>query len=135
MSASFYSDPNYHQLPEHGIDQMLDGLGPGDLAILGDMAHLSQLLPPRPDPVRVNVAPALPGQFKSLPAPVSATLRIFVETNGTISHVQIVRSTGNAALDVFATNYVEAKWRFVPASAHGQPVPDWATVIVRFRDA
>ena len=27
---------------EHGIDQMLDRLGPGDLAILGDMAHQYQ---------------------------------------------------------------------------------------------
>lgn len=96
---------------------------------------LSQVLPPRPDAHHINLAPRLPQQFKNLGSSISAILRIFVETDDTVTAAEIVRSSGESVLDALAINYVKANWRFVPASAHGQPVADWTTVIVRFNGA
>jgi TonB family protein len=93
---------------------------------------LSQLLPPRPDSRHINVAPILPVQFRSLRSAVTAMLTIYVEPDGSISAAQVVRSSGTPALDAWAVSYVEANWRFFPASVRGRPVADWTTIVVRF---
>jgi TonB family protein len=94
---------------------------------------MSRLLPPRPDPAHANGPPELPARLKSLGNAVSAILRVFVLADGSISDAQITRSSGDRALDAIAIAYVKENWRFIAASASGQPVPDWTTVLVPFR--
>jgi TonB family protein len=93
---------------------------------------LSQLLAPRPDPRHINMQPQLPDRFKNLGSSASTILTIFVEPDGSVSAAQIAQSSGASQLDAWAIAYVEANWRFIPALAHGHPVADWTTVIVRF---
>jgi TonB-like protein len=102
-------------------------------AITGiDMRHL---LPPRPDPSHINSPPRLPVEFRRLGGSVSAVLKIFVQPDGSISEAQVMRTSGDRALDAIAVAYVEKNWRLVAALASGRPVPDWTTVLVPFRTA
>ena len=94
---------------------------------------MSQVLPPRPDPQHQNSAPELPAHFKPLHRDFTATLKIFVEPDGSVSDAQVTHSTGDRSLDALATEFVRANWRFVAASASGRAVPDWTTVLVAFR--
>jgi periplasmic protein TonB len=96
-------------------------------------AEASQVLAPRPDPKYANASPALPPEFAKLGAGTSMILRIFVQTDGSVTDAEIAKSTGDARLDQFAAAYVKAHWRYLPALASGVAIPNWTTVLVPFR--
>lgn len=90
-----------------------------------------KIIPPRPDPTRLNQAPELPAKAKASPN-LSALLRILVLQDGSVADAQVTRSTGSPSLDVFLLAYIKDHWHFLPASYLGAPVQDWTTVLVPF---
>jgi TonB family protein len=93
---------------------------------------ISQRLAPRLDPDHLNERLVPPVSLRAIANAVSLALRILVRPDGCVAEAMIGRSSGDAALDRFAANYVTANWRFLPGSVNGQPVETWTTVIVRF---
>lgn len=50
------------------------------------------------------------------------TIRFDVGTDGSLSHVQIARSSGHSLLDQAAIDCAATRWRNIPAMRAGQPV-------------
>jgi TonB family protein len=93
---------------------------------------MSQVIPPRPDPSHPNAAPRLPVGLV-VHSPASALVAVFVDVGGAITDARVATSTGNSTLDSLALEYVEAQWRFLPASLSGRPIGEWTTVRVSFK--
>jgi periplasmic protein TonB len=93
---------------------------------------MSQVLPPRPDPYYINKAPEAPDKLRRDALNAAVTLRILVMPDGSVEQAMLVKGTSNTELDKFTMAFVEANWRFLPATAGGKPIQDWTTVRVRF---
>ena len=59
-------------------------------------------------------------------------LSIRVDARGRVGHIEVVESSGFAALDRAAEKAVRYT-RFVPAAVGDRPVPDDLTITIRFR--
>jgi periplasmic protein TonB len=90
------------------------------------------ILPPRPDPAIRNVNPALPTAFAKTANRAEVLLTILVNADGSIGEARVVKSCGVALLDQLAQTFAKANWRFRPATANGEAVSDWTTVMVKF---
>jgi protein TonB len=58
-------------------------------------------------------------------------LKILVQADGSVGHVDVVASAGMASLDDAAVRAAWG-WQFEPATRDGQPIVAWALVPVRF---
>lgn len=85
-----------------------------------------QHLAPRPDPMHTNEALERTG----LQQAANLVLRVLVRATGVVADAEVVRSSGDSALDALAIQYVIAHWRFLPAQTGERPVDDWTTVFV-----
>jgi TonB family protein len=93
---------------------------------------MSQILPPRPDPYYLNRTPDVPDNLRLDALKAAVTLRILVLPDGSVDQAMLVKGSSNTALDKVAIAFVEANWRFLPATAGGKPIQEWTTVRVRF---
>ncbi len=118
-------EPSIIPVPE------IDIPAPAPTAISG--IAMTQMLAPRPDPQHINVAPDLPDMFKSIGAGAVIVLKVLVRIDGSIGDAQVVKSSGDAALDRVAIDHVKENWRYIPAQISGTPIQDWTTVMVPFR--
>lgn len=92
----------------------------------------ASILPPRPDPAIRNASPALPAAFAKLGGEVEVLLTILVDADGSIGDTRVAKSCGVALLDQMAQSFAKANWRFRAATANGEAVSDWTTVMVKF---
>lgn len=61
------------------------------------------------------------------------TLRVLVDEEGNPEQVEVLRSSGSAALNREALKVVRTRWRFQAAIRDGKPVAVWGRVDIRFR--
>ena len=59
-------------------------------------------------------------------------VRVLVKADGRAGEVELKRSSGYDRLDQAALRAVR-KWRFVPATKHGEPVDAWLDQPVTFK--
>jgi protein TonB len=59
-------------------------------------------------------------------------VRVLVKADGRAGEVELKRSSGYDRLDQAALRAVR-KWRFVPATKHGEPVDAWLDQPVNFK--
>jgi len=78
-----------------------------------------------------NPAPVYPALSRRLGEDGRVTLRVFVESNGRPSQVEIKASSGSPRLDRAAQDAV-ARWKFVPARRGTEAVGAWVLVPIVF---
>jgi protein TonB len=96
--------------------------------------------PPKPKgitaPVSIgishNCGRAYPAVAQRLNQQGITTVRFTVNTDGSVSNVRVVKSSGHEMLDDAATGCASA-WRYRPALENGQPVPASWTANVQWR--
>jgi TonB family protein len=79
-----------------------------------------------------NAPPAYPESARARGVEGETLLRITVLSDGTVGDVEVVRTSGDAALDAAALSAARS-WRFRPALEAGVPVTDVFFKSVRFR--
>jgi periplasmic protein TonB len=79
-----------------------------------------------------NPPPAYPPLSVRLNEQGTVRLRAYVGTDGKASSITVLRSSGFPRLDQAAVESVY-RWRFVPGTRDGQPIPMWTEVPVRFQ--
>ncbi|MFT4247116.1 MAG: energy transducer TonB [Pseudomonas sp.] len=62
-----------------------------------------------------------------------SVLKVTIGTEGTVTDIQLVQGSGQAALDASAQKRVREEWKFKPATRNGQPVAQTIQVPVDFR--
>ncbi|WP_147373987.1 energy transducer TonB [Massilia cavernae] len=62
----------------------------------------------------------------------SVLVRLTIAADGQVDYVQLVKSSGSAALDRTTVRWIKARWRFHPATRNGQPVVSTITIEVTF---
>lgn len=60
-------------------------------------------------------------------------LRLYVDTDGSVSQIQIAQSSLHPRLDQAALETVKHQWRFAPEIKNGSPVGRWVLQIIEFR--
>ena len=61
-----------------------------------------------------------------------SVLKVTIGTEGRVTEVQLIQSSGQPALDAAAQKRVSEEWRFNPATRNGQPVTQTIQVPVDF---
>jgi periplasmic protein TonB len=79
-----------------------------------------------------NPAPAYPDWARRSNQQGTVVLRVLVAADGSVTRVEIARSSGFDSLDRSALATVRARWRFVPANRGGLAVASWVLVPIRF---
>ena len=141
--------PPYVPPPEISIDIQVDTSN--TTAISNVTSERPVAAPPPPvaaKPVEhpvVKVAPSAKGRGARTPLPEyppasrrageegTVTLRAFVGTDGRLSQVEVVKSSGFPKLDEAALREVPRTWRFAPGTEDGKPVASWHTFSVVFK--
>ncbi|MBT9553604.1 MAG: energy transducer TonB [Hydrogenophaga sp.] len=85
-----------------------------------DAAHLNNPRPPYP-----NLSHRLGETGK-------VVISVLVEIDGRPSQVLLSKSSGYNRLDQAALITVKNRWRFVPGTADGTPIPSWVVVSLQF---
>ncbi|MEE9252604.1 MAG: energy transducer TonB [Thermodesulfobacteriota bacterium] len=80
---------------------------------------------------RLNPKPPYPPSARRKGEQGTVLLRVRVLEDGTVSTVELKRSSGHEALDDSALNAVK-RWVFYPGRRGGIPVASWVTVPVKF---
>jgi len=94
-------------------------------------APSARVLKPRPlAPIDAQAVYPLGSRLRGEEGAVRLSVR--VDARGRVEHLEVVESSGFAALDRAAEKAVRYT-RFVPATAGGRPVPDDLTITIRFR--
>lgn len=77
--------------------------------------------------------PAVEGSYAI--NPLRLELKMYVGRDGAVQKASFVMSSGNADWDARALNEIR-KWKFLPATVAGKPVPIWINqgIIVRFQE-
>lgn len=83
-----------------------------------------------PRPLR-NPAPEYPAELKSEGVKAKVILAVFIDENGDISEVKVIRSNDDRFSEV-AANSVRNNWKFSPATLAGKPVACKLNIPVRF---
>jgi hypothetical protein len=89
-------------------------------------------LPSRPDPANRNASPALLVAFTKIGSEPEVLFTIPANADGSIGETHAAKSCGVALLDQLAQSFAKANWRFRAATANGEAVSAWTTVIVKF---
>jgi len=92
----------------------------------------AMILPPRPDPAIRNASPGLPAEFAKVGNAAEVLLTILVNADGSVGEARVAKSCGVALLDQLAQSFAKANWRFRAATANGEAVSAWTTVIMKF---
>lgn len=79
----------------------------------------------------LNPAPAYPPMSRRLGEEGKVMLRVFVDSNGRPSQIEIKTSSGSARLDQAAQQAV-GRWKFVPARRGDEAVEAWVMVPIVF---
>jgi len=79
-----------------------------------------------------NPAPRYPAEARREGAEGTVLLRVWVDTDGGPTRVEVDRSSGHRGLDAAALGAVR-NWRFVPAQCGGEAVEGVVTVPLVFR--
>ncbi len=59
-------------------------------------------------------------------------LRVEVLPDGRVGQLELKKSSGYRVLDLSALNTVK-RWRFIPATKAGTPIPFWINIPVKFQ--
>ena len=79
-----------------------------------------------------HTSPAYPAMARRLGEQGRVELRIFVNTQGQVSDVQVAKSSGSYRLDEAAVEWVKKHWRYRPATKDGKPVESTERAAVIF---
>ncbi|HEY1615590.1 MAG TPA: energy transducer TonB [Rhizomicrobium sp.] len=80
-----------------------------------------------------HTTPAYPPLAVRLNEQGDVRLALEIDINGRVTSAQVVASSGHDELDTAAIAWVEAHWRYRPASRDGKPVPATTEAVVTFR--
>jgi TonB family protein len=120
------------------VQPELPNLAPPELQIADDVEAGADPTPGLPNVSRPAEAIAAAHLFPSAPAafrsggPHSVTLLLSVSDGGAVSAAAVQTSSGIAALDGMALDWVKKRWRYLPALRNGVPVSVTTTAIVTF---
>lgn len=91
------------------------------------------MTPPRVDASQLdNPKPDYPSVSRRLREQGEVLLDVYILPDGTVGELRLKRSSGHARLDRSALEAVK-RWRYVPASRGGEPIPYWYVQPVAFR--
>jgi protein TonB len=94
--------------------------------------ELPQVTPPRIDASQLdNPAPAYPPAARRLREQGEVLLSVYILPDGSVGEIRLKRSSGHARLDRSALEAVK-RWRYVPASRGGEPIPYWYVQPIAF---
>ncbi|MEO8062656.1 MAG: energy transducer TonB [Pseudomonadota bacterium] len=87
----------------------------------------------RLDPRRPLSQPDYPAQLIRENAQGSVDVEIFVQPDGRVGDARILKSSGYEAFDRNTLDEAKRRWRLVPATRDGVPVPQWYRLRVVFK--
>jgi len=94
--------------------------------------ELPQVTPPRIDASQLdNPAPVYPPAARRLREQGEVLLSVYILPDGSVGEIRLKRSSGHARLDRSALEAVK-RWRYVPASRGGEPIPYWYVQPIAF---
>lgn len=79
-----------------------------------------------------NPKPDIPTVSRRLGEQGQVTLRVFIDTQGQPTQVEVLQSSGYTRLDDVARTTVLRSWRFVPGKRNGTPEAMWVNVPINF---
>jgi periplasmic protein TonB len=92
-----------------------------------------QISDPRIDPRRPLSQPDYPPQLIRESAQGSVDVEVFVQPDGRVADARILKSSGYEAFDRNTLDEAKRRWRLVPATRDGVPVPQWYRLRVVFK--
>jgi protein TonB len=87
----------------------------------------------RLDPRRPLSQPDYPPQLIRENAQGSVDVEVFVQPDGRVADARVLRSSGYEAFDRNTLEEAKRRWRLVPATRDGVPVPQWYRLRVVFK--
>jgi protein TonB len=87
----------------------------------------------RLDPRRPLSQPDYPPQLIRENAQGSVDVEVFVQPDGRVADARILKSSGYDAFDRNTLDEAKRRWRLVPATRDGVPVPQWYRLRVVFK--
>jgi protein TonB len=87
--------------------------------------------PPRPADYLANPKPPYPALSRRLGEEGVVRLKVFVNPDGSVSRLEIAKSSGFSRLDDSALKTVP-NWKFVPAQQAGKAISAWVIVPIAF---
>jgi protein TonB len=88
---------------------------------------------PSIDPRRPLSQPDYPPQLIRESAQGAVDVEIFVQPDGRVADARILKSSGYEAFDRNTLEEAKRRWRLVPATRDGVPVPQWYRLRVVFK--
>jgi TonB family protein len=135
-----WGDPNVKTRPQE-VQPEFPTITPPEIQI-SDTVDLSAAdTPGLPNVTRPAEAVAAAHMFPSAPAayrsggPHSVVVLLSVSEGGAVSAAAVMTSSGVAALDAMALDWVKKRWRYLPALRNGIPVSVTTTAVVTFLNA
>lgn len=105
---------------------------PQSVAVVEAPQAAPPVSPPRPADYLNNPKPPYPALSKRLGEEGIVRLNILVNPDGSVAHLEVVKSSGYPRLDDTARKTVESSWKFEPARQAGKPVSAWVIVPIQF---
>jgi len=102
------------------------------IVLLGSCKSLELPETPETLPQLIYQAPLPEWPVSSAGREINLDLKIYVQSDGTVRNVVLMRPTGFRDWDARALQEIR-KWRFSPAMARGKPVPLWIRQVVRIQ--
>jgi TonB family protein len=135
-----WGDPNVKTRPPE-VQPELPTITPPEIQISDSVDLSGAETPGLPNVTRPAEAIAAAHMFPSAPAvyrsggPHSVVVLLSVSEGGAVSAASVMISSGIAALDAMALEWVKKKWRYLPALRNGIPVSVTTTAVVTFLNA
>lgn len=89
--------------------------------------------PPRPAGYGINPKPPYPALSKRLGEEGVVWLRAYISPDGSVSQLEIHKSSGHQRLDDSAFRTVKNSWKFEPARQGSKPVAEWVKFDIDFK--
>jgi len=99
----------------------------------GTAAIKPDIFPAHLDPRRPLSQPDYPPQLIRENAQGSVDVEVFVQADGRVADARILKSSGYEAFDRNTLDEAKRRWRLVPATRDGVPVPEWYRLRVVFK--
>jgi protein TonB len=99
----------------------------------GSAVVLPKIAGPSIDPRRPLSQPDYPPQLIRESAQGSVDVEVFVQPDGRVADARILKSSGYEAFDRNTLDEAKRRWRLVPATRDGVPVPQWYRLRVVFK--